>query len=890
MTGIMKPAPGSRLDHYEIIELIGKGGMGEVFRAKDTRLPRDAAIKVSAEQFSERFSRETKIIAGLNHPNICTLYDVGLDYLVMELVEGPTLADRMKEGPLSLAEASGIARQVADALEYAHEKGVVHRDLKPGNIKIRPDGVVKVLDFGLAKVGGTPVAQSDQSPTITGGATAAGMILGTAAYMSPEQAKGKEVDKRADIYAFGVVFYEMLSGTGPHKGDTLQETLASVLKDEPDLSKVPVQAHRLLKRCLEKDPQKRLRHIGDVMSLLDDAPVVPKIAPPPVGGSRWLWRSVSAIVVIAAAVLVLGYLYLRPKPAPQAVGRFEIAAPEQGATAGLSDQSTVVSVSPDGSRLVFFGLGDSGSRLWLRRLDSLESRPLEGTDGATGFPFWSPDSRFIVFGTFTDGKLKKIEVAGGPAQILCDTGPVYGGFFTSDGRIIFSGGPNRPELWQVAAAGGIASAFKGVEQSQNDALVFPSLLPDGRHFLYGRGNQQSQGIYLGSLDAKPEPSKKLFTGDEFAYAPSADAGLGYILSVRTAGITDLAGTLMAQPFDTRKLQLAGDPVPVAERVGRVAFSASATGVLVYRAGVLGTGGTQLTWYDRQGKLVGMTGDPGAYGSMAFSPDGTKIVAERVDPQSSNRDLWMFDLARDLSTRFTFDPGAERFPVWSPDGSRIVYGLDLSLYQKLSNGGGDAELLFKSDQPKIPVGWSHDGRFLLFSWGPPERNTFVLPLDEGGKGSPLKAGKPYLFLPKVTGGRFSPDEHWVAYPSNESGKYEVYVRPFDPKAPNGSPPGGGVFQVSKGGGSSPHWSGDGKELYYLSPDGNVMAAPVTLNPIFQPGTPKTLFKFPGPPITATVPYWDVAPDGKRFLRAVPLAANSAAPFTVVLNWTATVKRN
>jgi len=308
----MSASPGSRLDHYEVIELIGKGGMGEVYRAKDTRLPRDAAIKISAENFNERFARETSIIAGLNHPNICTLYDVGPNYLVMELVEGPTLADRIKEGALSLAEASAIARQIADALEYAHEKSVIHRDIKPGNIKIRPDGVVKVLDFGLAKAGGTPVARPDQSPTMTVGETAAGMILGTAAYMSPEQAKGKEVDKRTDIYAFGIVFYEMLSGTCPHKGDTLQETLASVLRDEPDLNRVPVQAHRLLKRCLEKDPQKRLLHIGDVMSLLDDAPSG-QFTPASVGPAtatakrNWLWPAVAALALLAAATL--GALY-----------------------------------------------------------------------------------------------------------------------------------------------------------------------------------------------------------------------------------------------------------------------------------------------------------------------------------------------------------------------------------------------------------------------------------------------------------------------------------------------------------------------------------------------------------------------------------------------------
>jgi Tol biopolymer transport system component len=889
----MPLSAGEKLGPYEILAPIGAGGMGEVYRARDSRLGRDVAIKVSAERFSERFEREARAIASLNHPNICTLFDVGPDYLVMELVEGPTLADRIREGAVPLDEALGIARQIADALDASHEQGVVHRDLKPGNVKIKPDGTVKVLDFGLAKTGGTPVAASDNSPTLTIGQTEAGMILGTASYMAPEQAKGKPVDKRADIYAFGVVLYEMLTGKRLHQGETTTEILASVIKEEPRWEKVPPQVRRLLERCLEKDPQKRLRHIGDVMALVDQQHPTPPLR---AGlGRMWVWPAIAGVVVIVG--VALGYLYLRPKPAAPTVGKFEIAAPEQAAAGGLIDQSSVVSIAPDGSRLVFFGPGDAGSRLWMRRLDSLESRPLEGTDGASGMPFWSPDSRFLVFGTFTDGKLKKIEVAGGPAQILCNIQAlVLGGLFTPDGRIIFSEALNSSAvLMQVAAVGGIASPFQGVELSPGEGVVFPSLLPDGRHFLYERGTQASAAaIYLGSLNDKAEAPKKLFAGDGYAYAPTADPGLGYILSVRSSGSADRAGTLMAQPFDPRKLELAGDPIPVAEQVGRLGFSASSTGVLAYRAGSIGAGGTQLTWYDRQGKPVGMTGDPGVYRGMAFSPDGTRIVAERLDPQSSNADLWMFDLTRDVSTRFTFDAGQERFPVWSPDGSRVVYGLNqggstiFDLYQKLSNGGGDAELLYKSDKGKIPVGWSRDGRFLLFSWGPPERTTFVLPL-EGGKGSPLKAGKPYLFLPKVTGGRFSPDERWVAYPSDESGKYEVYVRPFDPSSPNGSPPGGGVFQVSRGGGASPHWSGDGKELYYLSPDGNVMAAPVTLSPVFQPGTPKVLFKFPGAPITATLPYWDVTPDGKRFLRAVPLAANSASPFTVVLNWTETLKR-
>jgi len=416
----MSPSPGSQLDHYEIIELIGKGGMGEVYRAKDTRLPREAAIKISAQEFSERFSREAKIIAALNHPNISTLYDIGPNYLVMELVEGPTLADRIKQGALSLEEASTIARQIADALDYAHEKGVVHRDLKPGNIKIRPDGLVKVLDFGLAKVGGTPVAPSDESPTITIGQTQAGMILGTAAYMAPEQAKGKEVDKRADIYAFGLVFYEMLSGVRPHQGETLQETMASVLRDEPDLSKVPAQTHRLLKRCLEKDPQRRLKHVGDVMSLLDEQPSVVSSAEAPRGlkaaPPRWLWPAVAAGVVIIAGAALAFWTPRRSQPNLVPV-RFEVTESDKMRFFA----GGAMAVSPDGHWMVFPAFSDDGNRrYWLRSLETIEARPLPGTEGAYVPAGWSWDSRFVVFTSSGSGKLKKIDIQGGPPQTLAD--------------------------------------------------------------------------------------------------------------------------------------------------------------------------------------------------------------------------------------------------------------------------------------------------------------------------------------------------------------------------------------------------------------------------------------------------------------------------------------
>jgi Tol biopolymer transport system component/predicted Ser/Thr protein kinase len=884
---------GDRLGPYEILACLGKGGMGEVYSARDTRLDRDVAIKVSQERFTERFEREARTIAALNHPNVCHLYDVDPNYLVMELVEGPTLAERLKQGAIPLDEALNIARQIADALEAAHEKGIVHRDLKPGNIKIRPDGAVKVLDFGLAKMGGTPAVQGEHSPTQTVGPTEAGMILGTAGYMSPEQARGKPVDQRADIYAFGVVLYEMLAGERLHHGETTTEVLASVIKEDPQWDKVPPQVRRLLRRCLEKDPQRRLRHIGDVMALVDDAPVAPiAVAALPTTGNRWLWPVVAAVALLIAGVFA--FLYLRPKAAPAAsVQRFEIAPPEQ-----LGNRALVVSVSPDGTRVVFSGPTFAGAnRLWVRRLDSVQSQPLDGTDGAAGFLFWSPDSRFIVFGTVPEGKLKKIEASGGPAQILADAGEVYGGFWTADGRIVFSASKDvggYPALWEIPAAGGTASILPGVEHAADEGTIASVLLPDGRHFIYSRSGPSApasqSGTYLGSLDAKPGQNAKKLLPDasDIVYAPSPEPERGYLLFVR-AGSTapnGVSGTLMAQPFDLRKLDLAGEPVPIAEGVLADGFSASQTGVLAYRAGLAGPG-SWLTWFDRQGKTLGTAGDPGDYQSIAISPDGTRVAASRAD-SPSGEDLWMLDLARAVSTRFTFNRGLNMYPVWSPDASRIVFtsarNVTADLYEKLSNGGGDDELLFKSDKSKVPIGWSPDGRFLMFGSTTGGFQSWVLPLDSQGRA----AGKPYLFLTGGIAGKFSPDMRWIAYSSNESGKFEVYVRPFDPNSANGSPSGGGKWQVSTGGGGAPRWNG--KELFYLAADGvTVMVVDVTPGPAFQPGTPRALFKANGLARTAAGAPWDVSPDGKKFLFPIPAAANTAAPFNIVLNWTSLLKK-
>jgi len=881
----MTPSPGSRLDHYEIVELIGKGGMGEVYRARDTRLPRDAAIKVSSQQFSERFAREARIIASLNHPNISTLYDIGPNYLVMELVEGPTLADRIKQGALTLEEASAIARQIADALDYAHEKGVVHRDLKPGNVKIRPDGLVKVLDFGLAKVGGTPVAPSDESPTITVGQTQAGMILGTAAYMAPEQAKGKEVDKRADIYAFGLVFYEMLSGVRPHQGDTLQETMASVLKDEPDLSKVPAQAHRLLKRCLEKDPQKRLRHVGDVMSLLDDAPSRGAGFQPATGasapGKRWLWPAVAAgIVVIAGAALAL-WAPWRSQPNLTPV-RFEVVE---------SDKMTFFSggamaVSPDGHWMVFPATGDdSVARYWLRSLDTVEARPLPGTEGAFVPASWSADSRYVVFTALGSNKLKKVDIQGGPPQTLTDLpNQINGAAWARDGVIIVGTATGGNPLLRVSASGGAATPATVLAQGES-SHKWPQGLPDGHHFLYLKvsADPNKMGIYAGSVDSKPEEQSQqrlLATNRQAYYAPSTDGGPGHLIFLRES-------TLMAQPFDPVKLQLSGEPAAIADGVDSFGtanyglFSVSDTGALVYRAGA----GSKLvtSWFDQNGKPAGPLSEPGEYANPALSPDGRRVAV--AAGAAGSRDIWILDIARNSSTRFTFNPANDDNPVWSPDGKNVVFSSNRKdesrLYIKPADGSGEERLL--TEQPGTPTSWSKDGRFLLFTSSSPKTGNDIWALPNPG----LAAGdaKPMPILATQFNEReaqVSPDGRWIAYTSNESSASDVYVRPFSAEG-NGS---GAKWLISKGLAIYPRWRSDGKQIFYADPNLDIMAVDIDTSKEFQAGTPRRLFTAPPPLLTVG---WSMTADAKRFLFITTPNGGRPAPFTVVLNWAASLKK-
>ena len=908
----MALATGSRLGSYEILAPIGAGGMGEVYRARDAKLGRDVAMKVLPEAFARdadrmaRFQREAKVLASLNHPNIASIYgleDSGATHaLVMELVEGPTLADRIKAGAIPVEESLRIAKQICDALEYAHERGIVHRDLKPANVKVTADDAVKVLDFGLAKAIEGDAASIDisTSPTMSRMATLAGVLLGTAAYMSPEQAKAKAVDRRADIWAFGCVLYEMLTGKMAFRGETVTDTLAAVIRAEPDWSLLPsgtpIRVRVLLQRCLQKDPKQRLQAIGDARIALEE---VLSGAPDPTavaatedkGKQRLLWGALGAAGVLALATAAFAFLYFHQKPPATQSMRFEIPLPEKTTFTGGAPV-----VSPDGHKLAFALSGvDGQSRLWIRSLDTLEVRPLPGTEGVNGWPFWSPDGSSVAF--TSRGRLLKVDISGGPAQELCQTSVVsFGGTWLPDHRILFSA---TGQLMQVSDWGGTASRISGY-----GSIGFPTLLPDGRHFLYAVGppGSANSGTYVGLLDAKPgDPvAKKLLPDSSMVVpVPSPDRDVAYLLFLRGATTVGSKGTLMAVPFDLRRLDIAGEPVPIAEQVS--GFSASPTGVLAYWSGTsTGGGGSrgniqgQLTWIDRTGKVLGAIGDRGLYRTLAISPDGKRIAFERADPQNfAHHDIWLYDLARGVSSRFTFDTGWDGNPVWSPDGSHLAFGADkpdigiFDLYEKSSDLAGEEEPLFKSDVHKVPSGWSPDGRFLLFFLPAGPTRVWVLPLDGAAANR-----KPFLLeqsdFPQAAG-RFSPDGRWIAYQSNESGRDEIYVRPFDASAAPGSSstaraPVTGKWMVSKDGGEMPLWRHDGKELFYLAPNGMAMAVEVNTSGIFQAGIPKPLFKVP-----SGLLYWDVTADGQRFLMPTPDATDASAPLTVVLNWQAGLKK-
>jgi Tol biopolymer transport system component/predicted Ser/Thr protein kinase len=866
---------GARLGAYEVVAPLGKGGMGEVWRARDPRLGREVAIKVSAQQFTDRFEREARAIAALNHPSICTLYDVGPNYLVMELVEGPTLAERIAQGPIPVEEALAIAKQIADALEAAHDKGIVHRDLKPANVKVRPDGSVKVLDFGLAKSGVENETTSD-SPTML---SVAGMILGTAGYMAPEQARGKNVDKRADIWAFGVVLYEMVTGGQLFEGETVSDTLAAVLTREPDWSRVPPKLQRLLRTCLEKDPRLRLRDIGDWRGFLDAAVIAPAASAARASGvPRSLPWAIAAVFIIAAAVLgVIVRAHLAEEPQTM---RVSVLTPQSS----VVSNGSLPAISPDGRHIAFADRVGGKQAIWLRDLDALIARQLPGTVGAYG-PFWSPDSRWIAF--FMEGKLQKIAIGGGPPQTVCEI-PQLGrsGSWNRDGVLIYAltGGG----LMRVPAAGGVPSQLTSLDSAAGEVQDRTAwFLPDGRHFIYTSRNEDpvKSRIYADSIDAKPGSNTRreiVVANSNAVWVPRTGGVSGAVIDNDGFLLYMRESTLVAQPFDAAALKTTGDPVPVAEDVyfnpttAQGQFSASQDGSLVYASGG-DANQSQLTWIDRTGKPVNTAGERGNLGPPRLSPEGSRVAYVRFDAGSA--DIWLRDLGRDADSRFTFGP-SNRFPVWSPDGNSVAWiaqrGGKYLAYQKSSSGVGIEQVLDQDGTALQLEDWSNDGRWLLEErTGPKTRGDIWVFPTSGDK-------KPFPYIDtgaNETSPRFSPDSRFVAYLSNESRDNEVYVETF--------PARGGKWQISSGGGGgafSPVWSRDGHELYFISLSrSEMMAVEVRSEGAkFQAGVARPLF-----PVSRTSPF-DVSKDG-RFLMLVTEARSADAPLTLVTNWQAGLKK-
>ena len=875
----MTLSPGSRLGPYEVLAAIGAGGMGEVYRARDTRLERDVAVKVlpahlsSSEEMRQRFEREAKAISQLSHSNICALYDVGshegTEYLVMELLEGETLATRLVKGALPLDQTLSCGVQIADALDKAHRQGIVHRDLKPGNIMLTKAGV-KLLDFGLAKAMAPANPQSGLTslPTVATpqNLTQQGTILGTFQYMAPEQLEGNEADARSDIFAFGAVLYEMTTGQKAFAGKSQASLIGSILKEEPPsitsiAPMTPPALERVIKTCLAKDPENRFQTAHDVKLQLQwvaeggsqaglPAPVVARRK----NREKLAW-AVAAAALVAAGLFAWGYV--RRAPVPPLMARFDVAAPEDLTSIDMPR------VSPDGRTIAFNATDSAGkTRIWVRPLNALSAHVLEGTDGTTR-PFWSPDSRFVAF--FAEGKLKKVEVSGGPPQKICDAPTGADGSWSSEGVILFDGITGDP-IHRVSAAGGAPAVQVKPDPGRKEVDVgWPEFLPDGRHYLYmANGQKPEDNMYrIGSLDSKESnpvaPAQTLIT-----YAPP-----GYLLFVRDK-------TLVAQRFDLKSLKTLGEPAPVAEKIGTDAvglarFSVSRNGVLAYRTG---DSGNRLLWLDHGGKELETAGATGESGNPALSRKGDRLAFNLVDARSGKNDIWVRDLSRGVNSRFTFSTGNNICPVWSPDGSKIVFASDRdgtwSLLEKPASGQGEEKLLLKDEARVIASDWSRDGKYIAYSRRGKE-GWDVLVLPTSGDSEPISvAAAPFNELWPS----FSPDGRFVVYQSNESGRAEVYVQTF----PNPS----GKWQVSTAGGFDASWRADGKEILYRAPDQKLMAVDVQAGENFQAGIPRALFSGRVPAGAARNRYVATA-DGQRFLFVAPLGRDSMTPTTVVLHW-------
>jgi len=895
---------GKNLGHYLVGEQLGRGGMGEVYAADDLNLNRKVALKFLPDAFSgdpermARFEREARLLASLNHPNIAAIYGLeqaeGKRFIVMELVEGETLAQRIGKGALPIGDALAICRQIAEGLEAAHDRGVIHRDLKPANVMITDGDKVKILDFGLAKAlsDETQSIDSSQSPTLTEAMTRPGVILGTAAYMSPEQAKGKSVDKRADIWAFGCILYECLTGKRAFEGETVTETLAAVLTKEPEWqvlpASTPANIRFVLRRCLVNDTSERFHHAADLRILMEGAPEIGDAVVPVKHSLKCLAWGVATVLLLALSLL--SFLYFRQKtPEPAGAAQFQVPLPDKTNMA----TGAAFAVSPDGRRLAFAAAdADGKQRIWLRSLDSLEARPLLGTEsGYIGIMFWSPDGRFIAYDA--GAKLIKIDLSGSPPQTLCDNlgSLLTGGSWNRDGLIIF--GLTGQGLMRVSAAGGAPSPLAIPQKAGHKvSACFPIFLPDGRHFIYYNMSPtpENEGGFISSLDAKEQDFRKILSTNRapILYAPSQNSGPGWLLFVREQ-------TLMAQPFDDKRQELSGDSIPLANQIGLMHFlayfSASTNGVIVYRAGS-GTQFNQAAWFDRKGNILSSTGDPGLLMDPALSPDGALVAVGYGNDDLQSMDLWLLDSVKGTNTRFTFGKGMNRSPIWSSDGSGIIFASKIKsdggvfdLYQKLASGAKEEELLLKTSENKTPTSWSRDGRFLLYSVEDPKTKSDLWVLPTEGNAGPLCLLRTEF---NEGDGRFSPDMRWIAYQSDESGRSEVYVRMFQQASGGASLGAGEKWLVSREGGSAPRWRGDGRELCYRDSNGRVMSVEIMAGKTFKAGIPKPLFQ-PSPSIQSAFGY-DVSADGRRFLMmAAASTEKTSSPFTVILNWTSLLNK-
>jgi len=872
------PLPvGTKLGPYEIVAPLGVGGMGEVYRARDTRLKRDVAIKVLPAGVAAdparlgRFQREAEILASLNHPGIASIYGLSENSLVMELVEGETLPC-----PVPVETAIAYAKQMVEAIEYAHDRGVIHRDLKPANIKVTAEGIVKILDFGLAKAldeRATAGEDPMNSPTLSMGATAAGVILGTAAYMSPEQAVGKSADRRADIFSFGAVLYEMLAGKRAFQGRSAGETLAAVVKDAPDWQALqagtPSHVRKLLERSLEKDRKQRLQSIGEARIILERGEIeAPAPTKPRMGR---LWPGLAVVLGVAAAALAL--IHFREAPPVERVVS-SVLLPPDGVEFDFTTRYARPALSPDGTRIVFGAKRkDSNTELWMRRLDSPTAQPLAGTEGADD-PFWSADSRWVGFGQ--GKKLKKIDIQGGPPITIADLPELLtGASWSPQGVIILGTNHLDDPLLQISASGGSLVPATTREPGEKGYLHrFPWLLPDGRHFLYSSGQiGTAQKIRVGSLDDPSKPGKVVGEAQtEAAYAQ------GYLLYRRE-------GTLVAQPFDLDRLESKGEPVPLptsANPSSVTAVAVSTDGLLAYQSKAA-TVQSRLVWKDRLGKTIENLGEPkGRILEVAIAPDGKHVAA--TIRGGSNDDLWIYDAVRGLPIRFTFNFASN--PVWSPDSGTLFFAhksaASLDLFRKAANGAGTDELLWSDSVDKFPFGTSPDGKLLLFkkTVGADRTDFWVLPLTGGAPGA---KPEPRVFLETpfdVDQGQFSPDGRWFAYDSNESGQYEIYATPL--------PGPGGKRQISSGGGHFPLWRHDGRELFYATPDGRLMAAQVAeRNGTLELGEVRKLFGGLVRPLGRYI--YDVSADGQKFLLIEDDDTASSHPLTLVQNWPMLLKR-